>query len=88
MKEKNEERPVSHILALVLGIISVCTTFFWYIALPCGITSIILGVNTYKKMGSKMGLAGMITGIIGVAFTLLIYILFFIILILQNGGLY
>ena len=88
MKEKNEERPVSHIIALVLGIISALTTFFWYIALPCGITAIVLGVNTYKKMGSKMGLAGMITGIVGVAFTLLIYIFFFIILVLQNGGLY
>ena len=88
MKEKNEERPVSHIVALVLGIISTMTTFFWYIALPCGIAAIILGVTTYKKMGSKMGLAGMITGMVGVAFTLLIYIMFFIILILQNGGIY
>ena len=88
MKNKNQQNKVIHIISLVLGIISACTTFFWYISLPCGITSIILGVNTYKKMGSKMGLAGMITGIIGVAFTLLIYIMFFIILILQNGGLY
>ena len=88
MKEKNEERPVSHIIALVLGIISALTTFFWYISLPCGIAAIILGINTYKKVGSKMGLTGFITGIVGVAFTLLIYIFFFIILILQNGGLY
>lgn len=88
MEKNNEERPVSHIVALVLGIISTLTTFFWYMALPCGITAIILGVSTYKKRGSKMGLAGMITGMIGVALTILIYVMFLIILILQNGGLY
>lgn len=81
---KNEDRMVSHIVALVLGIISILTTFFWYISLPAGITAIILGAKTYKKTGLKIGLAGLITGIIGVAICLLIYISLVIIILLQN----
>lgn len=83
MKENN--RMISHIVSLVLGIISLVTTLFWYISLPSGITAIVLGVNSYKKEGKKIGLAGLITGIIGVAICLLIYISLAIIIILQNA---
>ena len=87
MKEKkNEERIVMHIVSLVLGIISILTAFFWYMSLPTGIIAIVFGVKSYKKIGSKIGLAGMITGIIGLSLSIFIYALFFIILILQNGG--
>ena len=81
--KKEENRIVSHIVALVLGIISTLTTFFWYIALPTGIAAIILGAKTYKSRGSKLGLAGMITGIVGVAFCLLVYISLIIIILLE-----
>ena len=83
--EKKDNRMVSHIVALVLGIISVLTTFFYYISLPSGITAIVLGVKSYKKEGKKLGLAGMITGIIGVAICLLIYITLIIIIILNKS---
>ena len=79
-----EDRMVSHIVALVLGIISILTTFFWYISLPAGIAAIILGVKTYKKIGTKIGLAGLITGIIGVSICLLIYISLVIIILLER----
>ena len=82
--KKAENRTVSHIIALVLGIISTLTTFFWYISLPTGITAIVLGAKTYKKQGSKLGLAGLITGIIGVAFCLLIYISLVILVLLNH----
>jgi len=82
-KENNNRKYVSHIVSLVLGIISILTTFFWYMSLPTGITAIILGANSYKKRGSKMGLAGMITGIVGVSICIFIYISL-IILILLN----
>ena len=88
MKNKNEERAVMHIVSLVLGIISILTGFFWYMSIPAGIVAIIFGVKTYKKMGSKLGLAGMITGIVGLALSLLIYITLFIILVFENGGLF
>ncbi|MEE3343540.1 MAG: hypothetical protein VZS44_05575 [Bacilli bacterium] len=83
----NNNRIVSHIVSLVLGIISIVTTLFWYISLPSGITAIVLGAKSYKKEGKKIGLAGLITGIIGVAICLLIYISLAIIIILQNASL-
>ena len=82
MKENN--RILSHIISLVLGIISIVTTLFWYISLPTGITAIVLGAKSYKKEGKKLGIAGLITGIVGVSFCLLIYISLVIIIILQN----
>ena len=84
MKENN--KPISHIISLVLGIISVITTLFWYISLPTGITAIVLGAKSYRKEDKKLGLAGLITGIVGVSFCLLIYITLVIILILQNAS--
>ena len=84
MKENN--KPISHIISLVLGIISVITTLFWYISLPAGITAIVLGAKSYRKEDKKLGLAGLITGIVGVSFCLLIYITLVIILILQNAS--
>ena len=84
--EKKENRIVSHIVSLVLGIISILTTYFWYISLPTGITAIVLGTKTYKKQGKKLGLAGMITGIVGVSICLLIYITLLIILIISEAA--
>ena len=84
MKEKENNRTVSHVVALVLGIISILTTFFWYISLPSGIIAIVLGAKSYKKEGKKLGLAGLITGIVGVALCLLIYISLMILIFLQN----
>jgi len=88
MRNGNENKMVSHVVSLVLGIISILTALFWYISLPSGITAIVLGVKSYKKMKSKLGMAGMITGIVGVSLTLLIYITLVIIIILQNSSMY
>ncbi|MBR2828015.1 MAG: hypothetical protein IKE70_02130 [Bacilli bacterium] len=84
MEKNKETRVVSHIVSLVLGIISIITTFFWYISLPTGILSIIFGVKSYKKYNKKIGLAGMITGIVGTSICLFIYISLIIIIILSN----
>ncbi len=83
---KNNNRIISHIVSLVLGIISIITNLFWYISLPTGITAIVLGAKSYKKEGKKLGLAGLITGIVGVSLCLLIYITLVIIIILQNAS--
>ena len=84
MKNKEENKIVSHIVSLVLGIISIVTAFFWYISLPTGITAIVLGTKSYKQAGKKLGIAGLTTGIVGVSLCLLIYISLIIIIILQN----
>ena len=83
---KKNNRIISHIVSLVLGIISIVTNLFWYISLPAGITAIVLGAKSYKKEDKKLGIAGLITGIVGVSLCLLIYITLVIIIILQNAS--
>lgn len=82
MEEKNKN--VMHIASLVLGIVSIVTSFFWYIALPTGILAIIFGAKSARKTGSKIGKAGLITGIIGVALFAFLYISMIFILVLAN----
>lgn len=86
MKNKKDERIVGHITSLVLGIISIVFMLFWYISIPAGVTSIVLGVKSYKKYDKKIGLAGMITGIVGLSLCSLIYITLIILTIIQNSG--
>lgn len=82
MEEKNKN--VMHICSLVLGIISIVFALFWYIALPTGILSIVFGVKSAKKTGSKIGKAGMITGIIGLSLTVFMYISMILIIVVEN----
>lgn len=74
MEENNKNKSTMHIAALVLGIISIVTCWFWYISLPAGILAIIFGVKSAKRTGSKMGKAGMITGIVGLSLFAFTYI--------------
>lgn len=62
------------IAALTLGIISVVSTLFWYITLPSGILSIVLGRKAISKVGSKLGKAGFILGIVGLSIFTFIYL--------------
>lgn len=82
MEEKNKS--VMHIAALVLGIISIISALFWYVTLPTGILAIIFGVKSAKRTGSKIGKAGLITGIIGLSLFAFIYISIGMLLILFN----
>lgn len=75
---------VMHIVSLVLGIISIVTALFWYITLPTGILAIVFGVKSARKTGSKIGKAGMITGIIGLALFAFIYMSLILMLIASN----
>lgn len=81
--EKNNNSGL-HIASLVLGIISIITAAFWYITLPAGILAIIFGVKAIKRTGSKIGKAGLITGIIGLSLFAFIYISLTLVLILGN----
>lgn len=72
VKEKNKSAMA--IASLPLGIISIITALFWYLSLPTGILAIIFGAKTTRKLGSKIGKAGLITGIVGVAICAFIYI--------------
>ena len=85
MEKKEEKRIVAHVVSLVLGIISILTTFFWYISLPSGIVAIVFGAKSYKNNNKKLGLAGLITGIVGTSICLLIYITLIIIVIFSHN---
>ena len=84
MEENKINKSVIHIVSLVLGIISIITAFFWYITLPSGIIAIVLGVKASHKNGSKMGKAGMITGIIGLSLFAFMYIGILLLLLLAS----
>ncbi len=84
MEENYKNKSVMNVAALVLGIISIITVLFWYIALPTGILAIVFGVKSALKTGSKIGKAGMITGIVGLSLCAFIYIGMTLILILAN----
>ena len=82
--EENKNKMVMNIASLVLGIISIVSSLFWYITLPTGILAIIFGVKAAKISGSKLAKAGMITGIVGVSLFAFIYIGLTLIIILSN----
>lgn len=78
MDEKNELKNKSSMgaAALTLGIISVVFAIFWYISLPTGILAIIFGKKAINKVGSKIGKAGLILGIVGLSLFAFIYLSF------------
>lgn len=86
MSEENlneKSKSAMAIASLPLGIISIVTAFFWYISLPTGILAIVFGAKTTKKFGSKMGKAGLITGIVGVSLFAFIYLSIILMIIVQ-----
>lgn len=68
---------------LVLGIISILTSLFWYLTLPTGVLAIVFGVKSIRKVGSRLAKAGLILGIIGLSLFVLVYIGFTITLLIN-----
>ena len=83
---ENETKSKSSIgiASLTLGIISVVFTIFWYITIPTGILSIVLGRKAISKVGSKLGKAGFILGIVGLSIFAFIYISIIAMLLIAN----
>lgn len=63
------------VAALVLGILSVVTSFSWVLGVPMGILAIVFGVMTIKSKGRGKSIAGIATGSIGVIFSLLVVVM-------------
>jgi len=80
MERSYEAKSAMHIAALVLGIISVVSAFFWYVTLPAGILAVIFGA---KSRWSALGRTGMILGIVGLSLFLLVYASMISIMILR-----
>lgn len=83
MEEKIKKKTALGISALVLGIISICTSLFYYMSLPTGILAIIFGARNANRTGSKIAKAGLITGIVGVSICVFLYISMVIIISLM-----
>lgn len=81
-EKKKSAMPVA---AMVLGIISIVFDLFWYISIPCGILGIVFGAKSAKKLGSKMGKTGVITGIIGLALCVFMYVSIMFIYIIESA---
>lgn len=84
MENKKENKSPMGITSLVLGIISLITVLFWYMSVPTGILAIIFGTKSIRKMGSKLGKAGLITGIVGLSLCVFIYISLTLIILLTS----
>ena len=72
--EINKKKSAKAEASLTLGIVSIVTAWFWYITIPAGILAIIFGTKAVRAFGSKLGKAGIITGIVGLSLFLLSYI--------------
>lgn len=84
MEKNKANQSAMGIASLVLGIISTLTSLFWYLTLPTGILAIVFGVKSIHKTVSKLGKAGMITGIVGISVFAFIYLSLILILALAN----
>ena len=73
-RELQAQNYSSHIAAFVLGIISILTCLFWYLAIPCGVLAIVFGAKSARALASRLGKAGLIMGIVGVSLTVFIYL--------------
>jgi len=84
MEKNKANTSAMGIASLVLGIISILTALFWYLTLPTSILAIVFGVKSIHKAGSKLGKAGMITGIVGISLFAFIYISLILIIALAS----
>lgn len=84
MENVDKKKSGLGVASLVLGIISIVTALFWYMAIPTGILAIVFGVKSIRRVGSKLGKAGLVTGIVGLALFAFIYISMVLILILAS----
>ncbi len=72
------------IVALVLGILSILTACFWFVAGPLGIAAVVTGVlagNKAKRGEAGQGglaKAGLITGVVGLVLTIVLTVLAFV----------
>ncbi len=60
------------IASLVLGIVAIVGGCFWYLAIPCAIVGLILGVMANKVKKTGMATAGIVLSIIALVLTVLL----------------
>ena len=75
-KGPQDEKSGLAIASMILGIVSVVLSCLWYIAGPCGLIGLILGIiSKVKKYGGKgFSTAGIILSVIGMLLCIVIII--------------
>ncbi len=73
-KDDDRRHSSAHIVAFVCGLIAVLGNLFWYIALPTGVLAIVFGAKSSRATASKLGKAGLILGIVGIALMVFAYV--------------
>ncbi|ADL52762.1 DUF4190 domain-containing protein [Clostridium cellulovorans] len=73
---QNESKGLA-IASMILGIVSVVTSCLWFVAGPCGLIGLILGIvsKVKKQGGSGFSTAGIILSVIGLIICLVLLIL-------------
>ena len=82
--EMNKKNSAKAVASLPLGIISIVFSAFWYITLPTGVLAIVFGAKTTKRLGSKLGKSGMITGIVGLSLFVFLYVTMILQMLLEG----
>ena len=82
--EINKKNSAMATASLPLGIISIVFSAFWYITLPTGVLAIVFGAKTTKRLGSKLGKSGMITGIVGLSLFVFLYVTMILQMLLEG----
>ncbi len=82
MAQDNKVQPASSnglafgITSLVTGIVAFLTGWIFFISIPVGIVAITFGALGLRKSGSKgLAIAGLVTGIVGAAFGIVIVVI-------------
>ena len=76
-KDKTENRKDKKgfaIASMILGIISIVFFYELDISIPASIIAIVLGIMAIKSSNRGMAIAGLVTGIIGILLTILIFV--------------
>ncbi len=74
-QEAKKERKGFCIASMVLGIIALVFFCIWYISIPCAILAIIFGILGIKTATRGMAIAGLVTGSIGLAISVILIVL-------------
>lgn len=80
---ENKNKSSLGVASLPLGIVSIVFCCIFLISIPAGILAIIFGKKGIKKVGSKLGKAGLITGIVGLSLSVFVIILLVVIVLIH-----
>lgn len=73
-EEPKKEKKGFCIASMVLGIIALVFFCIWYISIPCAILAIIFGILGLKTATRGMAIAGLVTGSIGLAISVIVIV--------------